>query len=247
MNDDEFKLHAELEDTHWWFRARREIIVDRFLRILPAGREQKIVEIGCGTGGNIRKLAEFYNVMGIDVSSQAIRYATKKIKAPVMFGDFKDILREHWTQIDGVLLADVLEHVNDDREFLGDIIAALKPGTLLVITVPALRFLWSRHDSALGHLRRYQKSDFRALWRGLPVREHFSSYFNALLFPLIALARLLMRRNKSQNPDKSSLGPVNTVLNEVLSGIFGMEKHILHWFRFPFGVSLIAVLEKLEE
>jgi len=246
MNDNEFKLHAELEDTHWWFRARREIIMDRFFRTVTPDAKKLVVEIGCGTGGNLKELSRYYRVMGVDLSPEAVKFASGRVTALVELGDFRDVLRSYWQQIDGVLLADVLEHVSDDRLFLEDILTALKPGTIVVITVPAFRFLWSRHDVALGHLRRYRQNDFCMLWKELPVRKHFCSYFNCLLFPPIALARMLMRDNTPQRQDKSSLKPVNKVLNAVLLAIFRMEKHILHRVRLPFGVSLIAVLEKTE-
>jgi len=244
MNDNEFKLHAELEDTHWWFRVRREIIIDCFLRTLTPDSQKRIVEIGCGTGGNLKELSRYYSVMGVDLSPEAVKYAVRRVNAPIELGDFRDVLRYDRQWIDGVLLADVLEHVKDDKNFLEDIISALKPGAIVVITVPAFRFLWSRHDVALGHLRRYRQDDFCLLWEGLPVKKHFCSYFNCLLFPLIAAARLLVQNNASQNLNESNLKPVNRFLNTMLSGVFGMEKHALRWMRLPFGVSLIAVLEK---
>lgn len=244
MNDQEFKLHAELEETHWWFRARREIIVERFLRVLPQGRDRHVVEIGCGTGGNLQELTKYYRVMGVDMSPEAIRFASEKIEAPVVLGDFRDVLSNSWQDIDGVLLADVLEHVEDDRRFVEDLLAGLKPGAVIVITVPAFRFLWSSHDKALGHVRRYRKGGFRALWNGLPVKEEMISYFNSLLFPAIAMARLLMNDNAEKGKEESSLKPVNPVLNAFLLWVFRMERRILHWMRLPFGVSLIAVLRK---
>lgn len=240
MNENEFKLHAELEDTHWWFRARREIVIDRFLHLLEPNPKTHVVEIGCGTGGNLKELSRYYSVLGVDVSSVAVQYALGRVTGSVMSGDFREVLRQHWRMIDGALLADVLEHVDDDKAFLEDLIKALKPGAFLVITVPAFRFLWSRHDSVLGHRRRYQRSEFRLLWKQLPVKEHYCSHFNCLLFPLIAFAKLLARDREMQ----SSLKPVNKILNMVLFGVFRAEKHILRRLRFPFGVSLIAVLEK---
>lgn len=244
MNDQEFKLHAELEDTHWWFRARREIIVERFLNILPKGRDRHVVEIGCGTGGNLKELGKYYRVTGVDMSPEAVRFASEKIDSPVVLGNFRDVLRDYWQDIDGVLLADVLEHVENDRCFVEDLLAGLKPGAVIVITVPAFQFLWSSHDQALGHVRRYRQDDFRALWRGLPVKEDMISYFNSLLFPAIAIARLLMNDSAEKGKEESSLKPVNPVLNTLLLWVFRMEKRILHWMRFPFGVSLIAVLRK---
>ena len=244
MDESEFRLHAQLEDTHWWFCARREIIIDLFQRYLPGGKERHLVEIGCGTGGNLKALADYYNVSGVDMSAEAIRFASGRVSVPVVCGDFRSVLAGSWQNVDGILLADVLEHIEDDRNFLTDIVANLRPGAIVVITVPAFQFLWSRHDLVLGHVRRYRLDGLRALWSPLPVREHFASYFNSILFPIIALVRLIMGDGKEGKDDGSSLKPVNPILNGLLYSLFRFEKTLLRRVRLPFGVSLVAVLEK---
>lgn len=244
MDESEFRLHAQLEDTHWWFCARREIIIDLFQRYLPGGKERHLVEIGCGTGGNLKALADYYNVSGIDMSAEAIRFASGRVSVPVVCGDFRTVLAGSWQNVDGVLLADVLEHIEDDKNFLADILENLRPGAIVVITVPAFQFLWSRHDLVLGHVRRYRLDGLRGLWSTLPVREHFASYFNFFLFPVVALVRLIMGEGREDKDAASSLKSVNPLLNSMLYRIFRSEASLLSRVKLPFGVSLAVVLEK---
>ncbi len=164
MEASEFALHAQIEDRHWWFMARRGIILDFMEKYFPVGEARLLAEIGCGTGGNLAFLKDRYKVIGVDTSPDAVKYASEKLQCQVLLGDFREKLAEMWGELDGVLLADVLEHVKDDASFVEDIVTSLKPGGMLFITVPAHRFLWSHHDTVLGHLRRYSAEELRSLW-----------------------------------------------------------------------------------
>ena len=241
MESSEFRLHALVEDEHWWFRARREIILDRLRRLVPPGQGKTVVEIGCGTGGNLRFLSAGYRVMGVDMSPDAVEYARERVDGEIFLGDFREMLADRWQEIDAVLLPDLLEHVPDDRSFLADIVARLRPGGVVLITVPGHPFLWSRHDKILGHLRRYTADEFRRLWKGLGMDEAFVSPFNCLLFPLIALLRMVRTGPDSTESDLKLPSPP---VNRLLYGVFAAEKMLLHLAPLPFGVSYLAVLRK---
>ena len=208
----------------------------------PPGEGKLVAEIGCGTGGNLDFLKEHYRVIGVDTSPEAARYAAEKLPCPVLLGDFRKKLAGNWGEVDGVLLADVLEHVEDDAAFVEDIVASLKPGGMLFITVPAHQFLWSHHDVVLGHLRRYSAGELKSLWKGLVVSELFFSSFNTMLFPAIAVCRLLLPSRKGS--DESDLSLPSPLVNRFFYALFSFERLLLKLFKLPFGVSYLAVLRK---
>lgn len=244
MDIAQFELQAKIEDAHWWFRARREIMRDILKKHLPSKERRSIAEIGCGTGGNLKYFQKHYRVIGVDISPEAVRYSTERTDCEVLLGDFRDKLLGRWDEIDAVILPDVLEHVNEDAAFLEDLVSNLRVGALILLTVPAHEFLWSTHDLILGHKRRYSLTTLSLLWKSLPVEELFFTPFNTLLFPPIALYRMI-RRNSS-NRKGSDLTMPAPWLNFLLYKIFSADRKLLKLFRLPFGVSYLAVLRKKE-
>ena len=163
MDDSQFDIHAEIEDSHWWFKARREIIFDALKRYVSPNGKSMIAEIGCGTGGNLKFLKKWYRVIGVDISPEAVRYSSERVDCEVLLGDFREKLIDRWKNIDAVILPDIIEHIDDDASFLGDIVSNLRVGGVILITVPAYAYLWSTHDVILGHKRRYSPSQLRLL------------------------------------------------------------------------------------
>lgn len=241
MDISQFDLQAEIEDRHWWFKARREIILSVLKKYIPVHKNKLVVEIGCGTGGNLKFFKNYYKMIGVDISPDAVKYARQRADCEVLLGDFRDQLAGLWQVIDAVILPDVLEHVDDDYLFLSDIIKSLKRNSIVLITVPAHNFLWSQHDIVLGHKRRYSAKNLHSLWKGLEVEKLFFSSFNSLLFPVIALYRIV-KRNKHYHC-KSDLSMPSAWLNHLLYILFSSERFILNAFPFPFGLSYIAVLK----
>ncbi len=244
MDTSEFELHARIEDVHWWFKARREILFEVLRKYLPPNEGKTIAEIGCGTGGNLKYFQKYYQVIGSDISSKAAGLASKRVDCPVFIGDFRETLSGYWKSLDGVILADVLEHIEEDRVFLGHIIRNLNRSSIVLLTVPAHGFLWSEHDVVLGHKRRYSAKSFHNLWKGLPVSEVFFSPFNSFLFPIISLWRLL-GIGKFKGNRKSDLTLPSRGLNWILLQIFSLERQ---WLRvYPLiipGASYLCVLKK---
>lgn len=238
MQESELRLHSRLEQSHWWFRARREIIamlVDRFVSPARGG----MLDIGCGSGGNLGFLmGRFRHAAGLDVSAAAVELSRAATAASIYQGGLDAVPDAAWAQLDLVLLADVLEHIEQDRASLQEVIRRLPAGATVIITVPAHPHLYGAHDRALGHFRRYDRHSFQALWQGLEVSCRFQSPFNCLLLPLMLLVRKLSRGEGSDLHEHSFL--VNTLLYHV----FRLEKFLLPRIRLPWGASYLCVLQK---
>ena len=232
---------AALEDSHWWFAARRKIL-DKLISTLPLPADAQILEAGCGSGGNLAMLARHGRVYGMETNAQALELAAAKgagqiaagrLPAPIPFDDQK---------FDLIALLDVMEHLNEDAAALSALRARLKPGGWLLITVPAYPFLWSRHDELHHHKRRYVARDLRAVIGAAGLHVHYLSYFNTCLFPLIAAARLA-RLGRGHSGD---LSMPNKFINALLTKIFASEHLLLGRVALPFGVSLLALARNLE-
>lgn len=232
---------ARLESSHFWFRGRREILHACLRRHLPGGRAGLALDAGCGTGANLQLLDRFGEVVGIDVHHAACRFAAAKYPGRLLQGSLERLpLRDGSCSVAALL--DVLEHVDDQQGVLGELHRVLSPGGTLVVTVPAFRHLWSGHDVAHQHRRRYRAGELRLELDRAGFQVGYHSYFNTHLYPLIAAARLLKRRR--QEASASDMQLPSAWLNAMLYGIFRAECLWAGRWRAPFGVSLVALAKK---
>src|SRR4051812_41173877 len=154
MQSAQFQLHAQIEDRHWWFVARRQILRELARSVAPplADGTTVVVDIGCGTGANLAAFADEYRCVGIDTSAEAIELAQRRFPEATFICGYAPLDVDRWLSAASVvLLTDVLEHVADDRGLLESIVEASSPGAQVLITVPADMRLWSPHDEAFGH------------------------------------------------------------------------------------------------
>ena len=252
MDDSLYRLHAELELTHWWFVARRRILSELIQTCVAPDPNAIIVDVGCGTGGNIAFLDRKYRGVGIDTSQEAIRLARERNPAvEFVCGNAPLDLDGLAKQARLFLLSDVLEHVQDDRALLSALVAEASVGTYFLLTVPADMSLWSEHDESYGHYRRYELPGFRDLWKSLPVSTQFAGYCNSRLYPLVKLSRTFSNwRRPSGAAIRTDLRQPNRYLNRLLEWYFsGERRRLLNAFRgktqgYRRGVSLIAVLRR---
>jgi len=145
---------------------------------------------------------------------------------------------------DVVLLLDVLEHLDDDAAALATARRALAPGGLLVVTVPAYRWLWSDHDVALGHRRRYAAGELVGRVRGAGLSVERVSYFNMLLFPAVATVRVWKRLVGDRTHD---LHRPSDRWNRRLGRVFALERPLLPRVPLPFGSSLLLLARRRAE
>ena len=254
MHREQYDLLAKLEDSHWWFQGRRRILCALVDELLPTGRRSVIVDVGCGAGGNLAALADRHECVGIDASEEALGHARRRFpKLTFVRADQPQDAADVISRADLVMLNDVLEHVERDREFLSSVLNLASPGAQVLITVPADMKLWGPHDVSHGHFRRYTLDELRELWRDLPVQERLVSYFNARLYPVVRAIRTLGRwRNRSWGSDDTDLRPTWSPINAALASLFGGEARRLtralrgeRSARYGYGVSLVAVLHVL--
>lgn len=252
MDPSLYHAFYELEERHWWFVGRRAI-VDSLLsdHLGNASRERRILDVGCGTGGMLPILSKYGRVTGIDSEPLALDYCRKRGITDVHPQDSFRAGAEY----DVVTLFDVLEHVPGEAGFLAKIDSYLKPGGLLVVTVPAFEFLWSRHDDLNRHQRRYTRRALVNVLEKAGFEVERSSYFNTLLFPGAAAVRLLSGGGRDRAASQAASQPGDNGdealkqlriggSNRFLAGIFASERHLLRHLNLPFGVSLYAIARK---
>ena len=236
-----FDRMAELDKEHWWFLARRRILDQLIERVVRPPVQARVLEVGCGTGHNLPMLGRFGSVDACELDKSARTLASKRLGRKVKDARLPDLSMFERNGYDMVALLDVLEHVPDDIGSLRAIHRRLKPGGALLLTVPANPWMWSAHDAAHHHFRRYTKKQLAELFLRSGLEVQLLSYFNSLLFPVVAAARLAGKLTRKGSADDSlPSAPVNAVLNR----IFGLEAGIIGRVPMPFGVSLVAVVRR---
>ena len=234
-----FDRMAELDQQHWWFRARRRILSAVIGRVVRPPKNARILEIGCGTGHNLSMLQRFGQVDGCEMDALARDLASLRLGRRVLDAKLPELAAVPEGEYDVVALLDVLEHVEDDMAALRSIRRRLKPGGALLLTVPANPWMWSAHDAAHHHFRRYSKQSLERAFTEAGFQARMHSYFNTLLFPPIAIARAVAKLLGRESADDSL---PNGTINSFLDRIFGLEAAIVGRLPLPFGVSLVAVL-----
>lgn len=249
MNIEEYHKMRALESTYWWFQARRTIILSLLTEMVSpcvtGGNRLCIVDVGCGTGMMMEDLQHFGDVVGLDFSPIALAYCRQRA--------LKNLVRANVEQIplvsscaDLVTAFDLVEHVENDRALLKEMYRVLKPNGLAFITVPAHKKLWSMHDVALHHKRRYEKKEFESLIRSAGFSIERYSYIMMSIYPVAALFRKAKRAfvRESTVPPHTDEFPLPRTVNAALRAMVSAERHLLRRWNLPFGLSLFAVARR---
>jgi SAM-dependent methyltransferase len=234
---------AEIDGAHWWFKARRAIITALIGKRVRPPAKARILEVGCGTGSNIAMLQQFGEVDAIEPDAPARALAAQRSGLDVRGGFLpQDEMTITNGVYDMIVLLDVLEHIPEDGPALAALRKKLTAGGKMFVTVPAMPWLWSAHDAAHHHQRRYTAQTLRAVFEQAGFRLTYVSYFNTVLFPLIVAARAVGKLLGREGGDDAMPGPF---VNGVLTRLFASERHWLTRAAFPFGVSLACVAEPI--
>jgi SAM-dependent methyltransferase len=227
------------EADHWWFVARRAIIESLIRSHVPLGDGARVLEAGCGTGGNLAMLAAHGELDAFEFDAEARVLAQGHGIGTIAAGALPGGIGFGETRYNLIALLDVLEHVDEDAASLSALGARLKAGGRLLVTVPAAPWLWSEHDERHHHKRRYTKAGLCTVAQGAGLKVEAAGYFNSLLFPLAVAQRVahqLLRRQMRLDVRPSRL------VNGMLQSVFATERHLLDKVPFPAGLSLYGVM-----
>lgn len=233
-----YQQMAELDDRHWWYRARRRIIADLIRREVLPPANAKILELGCGTGHNLAMLGGFGHVEGLELDDEARALSEKRLGRRVMSSPLPELgeVPDHHYDLIGAF--DVIEHIGDDAAALASIAVKLKPGGKFVMTVPAHQWMWSAHDVVNHHKRRYSRRLLKELIDRSPLTLERIGYFNSFLFPLAIAERAASRLRRKESADVRLPPPP---LNAALETVFAAERYLVGRLPLPPGLSLFAV------
>lgn len=242
MDPREFEVQYEIEESHWWFRARRRL-VRRFAEQVrrEAGRPLRILDVACATAMSFRFLGDLGSVRGLDISTETIRYAKRRGIDRIVRGDAQAMPFRSGS-FDLVLALDAFEHFPDDEAAMREARRVLAPGGALVLTVPAFMALWSPHDDAFHHLRRYRRGPLGERLRGAGFEIERLSYWSMFLAPPLFVFRRVRRWLGRNRPPKSDFQvPLPRWVSGLLDGLYVAEAALLGRADLPFGASLVAL------
>ena len=243
MQEQEYHRMHELETTHWWFRAKAEYLRILLRHFVPKPTGKKAVDIGCGTGATLALLEQHgFAATGIDMSNIAAEYVRQKGLSVTIGQADHTTLSDN--SVDVVTILDVLEHLDNDTAAVREIHRILKPGGMCIAMVPAHQFLWSYHDVALHHKRRYNYAAFQTLMNDAFVQIHMSWIHSVIFLPATAV-RILLKKLRKKQQESSDVAPSSVVVNIVMNALYCVEQtwyRLVHWL--PIGTSLVYVGKK---
>jgi SAM-dependent methyltransferase len=243
MRDNEYDLMHAQELQHWWFRGRRRVLADLMSGYATDRQETlRILDFGCGTGGNLRAYSRYGSVFGLEPDSGAVRLATGRGGALLSRGSGTELPFQSGA-FDVVVASDVLEHIENDRAAVQEISRVLRPGGAFIFSVPAHPWLFGPHDQALMHRRRYVQRGLRSTIENAGLRVVRLSYWNSTMFPFFCVQRLV-ERWRPRREVRSDPGAVPRVANELLTGVLMLEAALLRHGRLPWGLSLVGIARR---
>ena len=230
--------HIYNENKHWWFKARREIL-NKQIKKYSTKKKMSILDFGSGSGTNIYMLSKFGEVDVYEKDNKTSNFLKKKFNRNGI-----KIIKKCFSKkkYDLILAADVIEHIKNDKKIVNNLNKILKKNGLIIVTVPAYQFLFSKKDQALKHFRRYNRNRLEKLFNS-DFKTLKISYYNSLLFIPIAIAIIFFKLINRQFINEVEKKP-NNILNYIFYSLFKLEKFILKYFNFPFGISIISVFKK---
>ena len=242
MERAEYEVMAAVEDRHWWYGGMRAITAALIDEAFPGRRDLRILDAGCGTGGNVRFLRRYGRAVGLDLAPEALELAQPRLPGALARGSVLDLPYAD-AYFDLVTSFDVLYHraVPDEPRALAEVFRVLRPGGCLVVRLPAYGFLYSDHDRAVHTRHRYTLPEARGLLERSSLAVERCSYVNSLLFPLALAARLLERLRPAHGSSDSALELPPPLVNELMRWPLALEAAWLaRGGAFPFGLSIVA-------
>lgn len=243
MHSDEYTTMYNLEDFYWWFVGRRKLVGEILQKEADDRGPVRILDVGCGTGANLAAFRRCGAAIGIDMSEEALELCSRRQVDAVCVAEVEKLPFPD-DSFDVVTALDLLEHTDEDLIALAEMHRVCRPGGLLIAIVPAYGFLWSEHDEALQHRRRYTAHELRNKLTLSGFHLDRSTYFiTALFWPILAL-RVYQGLFKKNSVPRTSLRILPPWINSLLVGILDLERWCLRGMNLPFGVSAVALARK---
>lgn len=228
-------LHSGMQEGHFWLQAKRVMIDVVMRRATQKKHPLNILNIGAGTGEDFKILRNYGKLTAIDIDAATVALMPEDLVNEKLVADACNMPFQAAT-FDVIVAFDVLEHIEHDTKAVAEIYRCLKPGGVLVFSVPAFNFLFSKHDEVLGHVRRYNKPMIKRLLQTFTLT--YLNYWFFFLFIPAAFVRLV-QRNKISN------GAVGAFSNTIFGFVLRIENWLLQkGMRYPWGLSLIGIATK---
>ena len=244
MDPDAYTGMNSLQNEHWWYFSRRRII-SRIISKLKLRQNASILEVGCGTGGNLEMLSQHGKVKGVEKNKSALEITHQNAgsrnlqNVEIESGALPDNLPYGTETFDLICLFDVLEHIEADFDALVALKHRLNDEGHIVLTVPAYQFLYGKHDHTLHHIRRYTRTTLLKIHQKGGLHVDYMNHFNFLLAPLIIFIRLYQKCFSTERNYEATMP--NRILNSLLKKIMCSEIFLVPSIPLPFGISIICV------
>jgi SAM-dependent methyltransferase len=243
MEEVEYARMAEREFSYWWHVGRLRIIETYLQKATKAKKDVQILNVGCGTGGTLSTLERYGTVDNVDGSDDAIAFVRQLGYTRVKKMDGAELPYKDKVY-DVVGAFDVLEHIKDDTAALKEWARVLKDDGSILITVPAYQWLWSGHDVALHHFRRYTRSRLKQVAMAAGLAASRASYAFSFSLPLVAGFRLMRQMSDSKAGLETSYVDIPGWVNGMFTNILYIEARAHRYMPLPAGTSVIASLHK---
>jgi ubiquinone/menaquinone biosynthesis C-methylase UbiE len=235
-----YREYYHIERNHWWFRVREKILLNRLKTYLKPN--SAILNIGAATARSSEALSALGKVVSLEYDADCVAFVKEKTGLELIEGSVLELPFSDQS-FEVVCAFDVIEHVDDDSKAVCEMLRVCKKGGLVMLSVPAYQMLWSAHDEINQHYRRYTLQSLCKLFENQEAKILYKSYFNTLLFPAIALVRMLSKRKNEKISDFEQY-KTSGLSGKILFAIFSLELILLKFMRFGFGVSAMLVLRK---
>lgn len=231
------------EANYWWSRARRNLI-KRFISEFALPKDSMMVlDVGCGGGELLSSLKGYGKLFGLEPSVLGVTQSQAKTTARVVKGKaeklpFKEGLFDILTSLD------VIEHLNDDSQALRNFYRVISNQGMVILTVPAFKFLWSPRDILLEHKRRYTVAGLKLLLEKTGFEIIRCSYINSFYFPGLLLYSLSKKLSRCNRRPKTDILLVPRWIDRLFSFILRVEENILLHIDIPIGTSILCMAKK---
>jgi len=239
LKEREYQKMYETESSFWWFVGKGLLLAELARAWLP--EEGTFLDTGCGTGANLDRLSGRGKWTGADVSPHAASFCARRGHPYLVMSEACRLPFEDGS-FDGAVALDLFEHLREDGKAVAELLRCLRPGGRLLVTVPACPFLWSSHDVAMGHVRRYSRPALISLLSDAGFIILKITNFLGLLFPPMLAGRVLQKLGGDPTDTISYEWP--DFLNRFLTSVIRLELLWLRRFGMPWGTTLVAVCEK---